>query len=137
MILVLGFAFVAGVLTILAPCTLPVVPLVLGGAAGGGRRRVAGILLGFAGTFVVLTVIVAAALAALGLTTSLLRLGAVAVLGLVGATLAVPRLGNAVARVIPGGSPALAQAAMASAGCSSGPRSVSSGHPASGRSWPR
>ncbi|MDQ6794173.1 MAG: cytochrome c biogenesis protein CcdA, partial [Chloroflexota bacterium] len=39
MLIVLGFAFVAGVLTILAPCTLPVVPLVFGAAATGGRRR--------------------------------------------------------------------------------------------------
>ena len=39
MLAVLVFAVVAGVLTILAPCTLPVVPLVLGAArwaAAGG-----------------------------------------------------------------------------------------------------
>ena len=37
----IGFAFVAGVLTILAPCTLPVVPLVLGGATSGGAGAAA------------------------------------------------------------------------------------------------
>ena len=47
MLIVLAFAFVAGLLTILAPCTLPVVPLVFGAAATGGRRRSAGILAGF------------------------------------------------------------------------------------------
>jgi len=92
--LLLGFAFVAGLLTILAPCTLPVVPLVLGGAARGGRRRVAGIFLGFAGSFVVATVVVSAALSAIGVTTAFLRSGAVAFLGLVGLALALPRLGR-------------------------------------------
>src|SRR6185436_5499244 len=56
-VIVLGFAFVAGLLTILAPCTLPVIPLVLGGATGGGRRRIAAIFTGFAASFVGATVL--------------------------------------------------------------------------------
>jgi cytochrome c biogenesis protein CcdA/thiol-disulfide isomerase/thioredoxin len=90
--LVLAFAFIAGLLTILAPCTLPVVPLLLGGAAGGGRRRILGIFTGFAATFIAVTVLLSSVLAGAGLTTDRLRLVAVAVLGLVGLTLAVPRL---------------------------------------------
>lgn len=101
MILVAAFAFVAGLLTILAPCTLPVVPLVLGGASGGGRRRIAGIFAGFATSFVVITVLVAAVLAAAGLTTDRVRLVAAVLLGLVGLTLAVPRLGDWVAARTP------------------------------------
>ncbi|HET9613856.1 MAG TPA: cytochrome c biogenesis protein/redoxin [Candidatus Limnocylindrales bacterium] len=101
MIVVLGFAFVAGLLTILAPCTLPVVPLILGGAAGGGRRRIAGLFAGFATSFLAATVLVAAALASAGLTTDRLRLAAVALLGFVGLTLAIPRLGASVERRIP------------------------------------
>jgi cytochrome c biogenesis protein CcdA/thiol-disulfide isomerase/thioredoxin len=107
-IVTIGFAFVAGLLTILAPCTLPVVPLVLGGATGRGRRRIAGIFAGFAASFVAATVLVAAALAAAGLTTDLLRLVAVAVLGVVGLSLAVPRLGAWVERRIPARRPQLA-----------------------------
>jgi cytochrome c biogenesis protein CcdA/thiol-disulfide isomerase/thioredoxin len=91
-ILTIGFAFVAGLLTILAPCTLPVVPLVLGGAAGGGQRRIAGIFLGFGASFVIATVLVSAALAAIGLTTDGLRLAAAAVLGLMGLALLAPRV---------------------------------------------
>jgi cytochrome c biogenesis protein CcdA/thiol-disulfide isomerase/thioredoxin len=90
--LVLAFAFIAGLLTILAPCTLPVVPLLLGGAAGGGRRRPLGIFTGFAATFIAVTVLLSSVLAGAGLTTDRLRLVAVAVLGLMGLTLAVPRL---------------------------------------------
>src|SRR5207245_1486588 len=90
--IVVAFAFVAGLLTILAPCTLPVVPLVLGGAAGGGRRRIGGIFVGFGASFLAVTVVFAAALASLGVTTDRLRLGAAVVLGLVGLGLAWPRV---------------------------------------------
>jgi cytochrome c biogenesis protein CcdA/thiol-disulfide isomerase/thioredoxin len=94
------FAFVAGLLTILAPCTLPVIPLVLGGSAGGGRRRVAGIFLGFGAAFLAVTVLFAAALAAAGVTTDRLRIVAAAILGLVGLSLAWPRLGRVVERAL-------------------------------------
>jgi cytochrome c biogenesis protein CcdA/thiol-disulfide isomerase/thioredoxin len=90
--IVLTFAFIAGLLTILAPCTLPVVPLVLGGAAGGGRRRIGGMFVGFGASFLAATVVFAAALASLGVTTGRLRLGAAVVLGLVGLSLAWPRV---------------------------------------------
>ena len=92
MLIVLAFAFVAGVLTILAPCTLPVVPLVFGAAATGGRRRTIGILVGFSLTFVVAAVLLASALAAAGLTTDRLRLASAVVLGIVGLTLISSRI---------------------------------------------
>ena len=98
------FAFVAGLLTILAPCTLPVIPLVLGGSAGGapggGRRRIAGIFVGFGASFLAVTVLFAAALAAAGVTTDRLRIVAAAILGLVGLTIAWPRLGRVVERAL-------------------------------------
>jgi len=100
-ILTIGFAFVAGMLTILAPCTLPVVPLVLGGATGRGQRRVLGMFAGFGASFVAATVLVSAALASFGFTTDGLRLAAIAILGLVGLTLAVPRFGDRVQAWIP------------------------------------
>ena len=98
--LVLGFAFVAGLLTILAPCTLPVIPLVLGGASGGGQRRIAGIFVGFGAAFVAVTVVFAALLAGLGVTTDRIRIAAAVVLGLVGLSLAWPRVGRIVDRLL-------------------------------------
>ena len=92
MLIVLGFAFVAGVLTILAPCTLPVVPLVFGAAAAGGRRRSVGVVAGFGLTFVVAAVVLASALAAAGLTTDRLRFASAVVLGVVGLTLVSSRI---------------------------------------------
>lgn len=92
MLLVLVFAFVAGVLTILAPCALPVIPLALGAGSTGGRRRLTGLVLGFGITFVGATVLLAAALTALGLTTNGLRIVSVIVLVGAGLSLAVPRV---------------------------------------------
>jgi len=94
MLVILVFSFVAGILTILAPCTLPVVPLVLGAAATGGRQRTLGILAGFSLTFVAAAVLLASALAAAGLTTDRLRLASAIVLGLVGLTLVLGRVGT-------------------------------------------
>jgi cytochrome c biogenesis protein CcdA/thiol-disulfide isomerase/thioredoxin len=101
MIILIG-AFLAGTLTILSPCTLPVVPLILGASLTGRGRRLAWVLAGFVASFVAVTVVLASALAALDLTTSTARILAAGVLGLAGATLLVPRLGDVVAaRIAP------------------------------------
>ena len=100
MVVLLGFALVAGVLTILAPCTLPVVPLILGAAASDGRQRVAGLLLGFGLTFIGVTVLLASALATAGLTTGTLRVGGAVVLGAAGLSLALPWVGLRLDRLL-------------------------------------
>jgi len=92
--ILLIFAFLAGVLTILAPCTLPMVPLILGTAAGGGRARPWGIVAGLALSFTLFSVVLAAALTALGLTTDKLRLIAVGALALFGLILLLPAGGR-------------------------------------------
>ncbi len=95
MLILAGFAFVAGTLTVLAPCTLPVVPFVLGASAtGGGRRRTLGVVVGFGAAFVSSAVLLASALAAAGLTTDRLRLASAVILGLVGLTMAVTRVAS-------------------------------------------
>ncbi len=93
MILLFAGAFLAGILTILAPCIAPVVPLVLGAASTGGRRRSVGILAGFGLSFLAVTVVLASALAAAGLTTARLRIASAVFLGLVGLTIALPGIG--------------------------------------------
>ncbi len=101
MIAIVG-AFLAGILTILSPCTLPVVPLILGASLGGRARRLGWILAGFVVTFVAVTVVLASALAALDLTTSTARVLAAVVLGLAAVTILVPAFGDVVeARLAP------------------------------------
>ena len=92
MVALLVFAFLAGTLTIISPCTLPVVPLLVGAASTDGRHRVAWLLAGFGGAFLLATVVLASVLAALGVTTDALRTVAALGLGLAGATLVVPWL---------------------------------------------
>jgi cytochrome c biogenesis protein CcdA/thiol-disulfide isomerase/thioredoxin len=94
MILIAAAAFLAGILTILAPCVAPVVSLVLGAASTGGRRRSLGILAGFGLSFLVVTIVLASALAGAGLATDKLRIASAIFLGLVGLAIAVPWIGS-------------------------------------------
>jgi cytochrome c biogenesis protein CcdA/thiol-disulfide isomerase/thioredoxin len=100
MLLLVGTALVAGVLTILSPCVLPVVPIALGGGLGPGRWRPAGIVVGLAGTFTTLSVLLASALSAVGITAGAMRPLVVAVLALLALTMLVPSFGRAWARVL-------------------------------------
>lgn len=92
MLLLAGFAFLSGIITILSPCILPVLPVVLAGGSGGGRARPWGIILGFVLSFTVFTVTLSALAEATGLESGSLRVLAVAVLALFGLVMVVPQL---------------------------------------------
>ena len=59
MLVLLGFAVLAGAGTALSPCVLPVLPALLAAGGAGGRRRPFGIVLGLSITFTVTIVGVA------------------------------------------------------------------------------
>jgi cytochrome c biogenesis protein CcdA/thiol-disulfide isomerase/thioredoxin len=94
MVIAVALAFVAGLLTILAPCVLPVIPMVLGASSSGGRRRSLGIFTGFSVAFLAITILLASILAQTGLTTGGFRIASAVLLGLVGLTIVMPRLGE-------------------------------------------
>jgi cytochrome c biogenesis protein CcdA/thiol-disulfide isomerase/thioredoxin len=98
MLLLLGVAFVAGVVTALSPCVLPVLPIVLAGGAAGGPRRPFAIVAGLVVSFTVFTLTATALLTALGLPDDLLRNLAIAVVIVVGLSLVWPRLGDVLGR---------------------------------------
>ena len=50
------FAFLSGIVTILSPCILPVLPIVLSGSVG-GKRKPLGVVAGFIGSFSVFTLL--------------------------------------------------------------------------------
>lgn len=100
MLLLVAAALVAGVLTILSPCVLPVVPIALGGGLGSGRWRPAGIVIGLAGSFTALSVLLASVLAAVGVTSGALRTVVVLALAFLALTMLVPRLDRAWARAL-------------------------------------
>jgi len=93
MLLLLGVAFVAGVITAISPCVLPVLPILLaGGAASANRLRPYAIVIGLVVSFTTFTLAGAALLSALGLPEDLLRDIAIAALLVLAATLVWPRL---------------------------------------------
>ncbi len=94
MLVLLAFAFVSGVITILSPCILPVLPIVLSGSIGGGKARPFGVLAGFVVSFTVFTLTLAAIVRALGIPADALRVVAVVLIALFGIVMLVPRLRN-------------------------------------------
>ena len=98
MLLLVGVAFVAGVVTALSPCVLPVLPIVLAGGATGGPRRPYAIVAGLVASFTAFTLAATALLSALGLPEDLLRNIAIAVVLVIGLSLLIPPLAHALER---------------------------------------
>jgi cytochrome c biogenesis protein CcdA/thiol-disulfide isomerase/thioredoxin len=94
MILLLGFAVLAGAGTALSPCVLPVLPALLSAGGVGGRRRPLGVVLGLSVTFTVTIVGIAKVTDGVGLGSDPLRVVAIVVLLASGAALLVPPLGD-------------------------------------------
>ena len=97
MLVLLGIAFLAGLITALSPCVLPVLPLLLAGsAASESRWRPFAIVAGLVVSFTTFTLAGAALLSALGLPEDLLRTLAIVLLFVLAASL----LSERVARVL-------------------------------------
>jgi cytochrome c biogenesis protein CcdA/thiol-disulfide isomerase/thioredoxin len=94
MIVLIGFAILAGAGTALSPCVLPVLPALLSASGVGGRRRPLGIVIGLSITFTVTIVGVAKVVDGVGLGSDPLRDVAIVVLLVFGVTLLVPRLAD-------------------------------------------
>src|SRR5215217_3883463 len=96
MVLLALFALLAGAATAVSPCVLPVLPVVLAAGATGDRRRPLGIVTGLTLSFTFATVALVYVIDALGLPPDLLRMVAIVVLLVFGATLLVPAFGGRV-----------------------------------------
>lgn len=96
--LLILFAFLAGLATVLSPCVLPVLPLLLSTSVGGGRWRPLSIVLGLAATFTVATLGVAATVQAFAVPAVWLRIIAIVALGLFGLSMLVPAVARAFER---------------------------------------
>ena len=93
MLVLVGIAFVAGIVTAISPCVLPVLPIVFAGSASGEARRPYAIVAGLVASFTAFTLAATALLSALGLPDDLLRNIAIAVVIVLGLSLLVPQLG--------------------------------------------
>jgi cytochrome c biogenesis protein CcdA/thiol-disulfide isomerase/thioredoxin len=89
-LVLIGIGFLAGIVTAISPCVLPVLPILLAGGAAGRKplRIIGGLVLSFS----VFTLFASWLLDALGLPQDLLRNLAIALLFVMAAVLLIPRL---------------------------------------------
>lgn len=93
MIASIGFAILAGIVSILSPCVLPILPIVLGGAASEHRRGPLVLAAGLALSFTVIGLFVATIGFSLGLDLGVFRTFAGIVLLALGLAMLVPAAG--------------------------------------------
>lgn len=98
----IGFAFLAGVITVLSPCVLPLLPVIFATATQEGKARPVGVIVGFVGSFTLATLSLSYLVRALGLSPDLNRILAATILILLGLILAVPPLQHGFERVASG-----------------------------------
>lgn len=93
MILLLGFAFLSGLVTILAPCIWPLLPIILSSSAvAKSHAKPLGITIGIMLSFAIFTLTVSSLVRLLHFDPSALRLLAVIVIGFLGLTMIIPKL---------------------------------------------
>ena len=89
MVVLLGIGFIAGFVTAISPCVLPVLPILLAGGASG--RHPIRIVAGLVASFTVFTLFASWILSRLGLPQDFLRNLAIVLLFVTAATLLIPR----------------------------------------------
>ena len=90
MFLILGFAFLAGVVTVLSPCILPLLPIILSSANGVGKQKPIGVVIGFVSSFTFFTLFLSIIVKVSGVPADSLRLVSIIVLFLFGLSMLVP-----------------------------------------------
>ena len=88
----LGLAFLAGLLSTLSPCVLPLIPIIIAAALNENRWGPAGLAAGVALSYVTIGLFVATVGFAIGLSQDVFRAAAAVLLILVGGILLLPRL---------------------------------------------
>jgi len=92
-VVAIPLAFVAGLITAISPCVLPVLPIVLAGGMGDNRRRPYAVIAGLATCFLLSILFASWLLDALGLPEDLLRNISIALLFVLAGTLLFPKFG--------------------------------------------
>jgi cytochrome c biogenesis protein CcdA/thiol-disulfide isomerase/thioredoxin len=94
------FAFLAGVFTILSPCILPILPAILSAGTLKGKWRPLGIILGLVTSFTFFTLALTAIVHATGLSPNFLRYLAIAMIFALGIIMIFPKLSDRFARLM-------------------------------------
>ncbi len=94
MIILVFFAFLAGIVTVLSPCILPILPILLSVGVGQGRYRPHGIVLGLVISFSFFTLTLTALVHATGVSPDILRYSAIVLIIFFGLMMLFPALGE-------------------------------------------
>ena len=98
LLLLIGIAFVAGIVTAISPCVLPVLPIIFAGSVTGSRFRPFAVIGGLIVSFTAFTLAATVLLSSLGLPNDLLRNIAIGVVFVLAAILLFPRIGDLAGR---------------------------------------
>jgi cytochrome c biogenesis protein CcdA/thiol-disulfide isomerase/thioredoxin len=90
MVILILFATLSGLVTVLSPCILPALPIVLSSSAASGRARPLGVITGLMISFSLFTLAISKIVSLLGLSANALRLGAVVIIAILGLSLLIP-----------------------------------------------
>lgn len=85
-------ALLSGLVTVLSPCVLPILPVVIGVGASENRQRTRGLIIGLATTFAVLSLTLSQIIISTGISSHALRLLSAGILTLLGGVLLFPKL---------------------------------------------
>lgn len=94
MILLLAFAFLAGIITVLSPCILPILPIVLTSSVSGinaGKARPIGVVTGFILSFTFFTLFLSTIVRLSGIPADTLRIVSILIVGGFGISLLIPK----------------------------------------------
>lgn len=87
-------AFLAGIVTVLSPCVLPLLPAILASSVQEGRLRPWGVVVGFVACFAGATLLLSTLVMATGVSPNIVRTISGILLVVLGTTLAIPQLSH-------------------------------------------
>lgn len=99
MFILIAFAFIAGIVTVLSPCILPLLPIILASTDDSGLQRPLGVITGFIGSFTFFTLFLSTLVSYSGIPANSLRLLSIVILFVFGLTQLVPAVQSSIERL--------------------------------------
>src|SRR5688572_24533305 len=99
MLVLFFFAFLAGIVTILSPCILPILPIILSSSITGSRKKPLGIVTGFILSFTFFTLFLATLAKISGISADVLRTFSIIIIFSFGLSLLIPAFQTFVERL--------------------------------------
>lgn len=100
MILLISFAFLGGIVTILSPCILPILPIVLSSSITGGKKRPWGVVMGFIASFTFFTLFLSAIVKVTNISADVLRTFSVVIIAGFGISLLIPTFQRQIEKIL-------------------------------------